>query len=69
MASSPRSAAPPARDRFVVLRDRDGRRHAIARQAVSALCEDEAGGTLLLLPDGRLVAVEDALDAMLPLFA
>ena len=68
MAGSPRPAVPPARDRFVVLRDRDGRRQAIARQAVSALCEDEAGGTLLLLPGGRLVAVDEALDAMLALF-
>ncbi len=69
MAGNPRPAVPPTRDRFVVLRDRDGRRQAIARQSVSALCEDEGGGTLLLLPGGRLVAVDDALDVVLALFA
>ncbi len=43
--------------RFVVFRDRDGRLHAIAAGAVSAVCEVEDGG-VLMLSGGRLVHVE-----------
>ena len=51
--------------RYVVVRDRDGRRTAVARHAVSAVCEVEAGGSLLLLPGGRIVHVEEDLDTVL----
>jgi len=51
--------------RYVVVRDRDGRRTAVARHAVSAVCETEEGGALLLLPGGRIVHVEDSLDTVL----
>ena len=57
----------PARgqQRYVVLRDRDGRRTAVTRQAVSAVCETDEGGALLLLPGGRVVHVEESLDTVL----
>ena len=51
--------------RYVVVRDRDGRRTAVARHAVSAVCETEEGGALLLLPGGRIVHVEEGLDTVL----
>jgi hypothetical protein len=43
--------------RFVVLRDVEGKRHAMAAAAVAALCECD-DGTLLMVPGGRLVQVE-----------
>ena len=52
-------------DRYVVIRDCDGRRHAVARHAVSAVHEKEDGGSVLLLPGGRMVQVEDDLDTVL----
>ena len=51
--------------RYVLVRDRDGRRTALARHAVSAVCEAEDGGTVLLLPGGRVVRVEEDLDTVL----
>ena len=51
--------------RFVVVRDRDGCRKAVARHAVSAVCETEEGGSVLILPGGRMIAVEDDLDTVL----
>ena len=57
--------SPAAAGRFVVLRDRDGRRTAVARGAVSAISEAEDGGTLLYLPGGRVVCVDEDLDAVL----
>ena len=57
--------SPAAAGRYVVLRDRDGRRTAVARGAVSAISEGEDGGALLYLPGGRVVCVEDDLDAVL----
>lgn len=42
--------------RFVVLRDVDGRVHAVAAGSVGAVCETE-DGALLLLPGGRLIHV------------
>lgn len=52
-------------DRYVIIRDRDGQRHAVARHAVSAVHEKEDGGSVLLLPGGRMVQVEDDLDTVL----
>ncbi|MBY0336607.1 MAG: hypothetical protein K2X11_08335 [Acetobacteraceae bacterium] len=42
--------------RFVLLRDRDGTWHAVAAVAVAAVCDGDAG-TTLLLPGGRVVVV------------
>ncbi|WP_458098448.1 hypothetical protein [Roseomonas sp. WA12] len=39
--------------RFLVVRDVDGRRHALAASAVIAVSETEDSDTLLLLPGGR----------------
>ena len=57
---SPASSTGQGHSRYVVVRDRDGRRTAVARHAVSAVCETEEGTTLLLLPGGRIVHVEEA---------
>ncbi|MFC7739001.1 hypothetical protein ACFQX4_25170 [Roseomonas sp. GCM10028921] len=43
--------------RYLVFRDVDGRRHALAATAVLAACEEEDGDVLLLLPGGRAVRV------------
>lgn len=53
--------------RFVVLRDIDGTRHAVTATAVSAMCETD-GGSLLLLPGGRLLRVEQPLTTVLAWF-
>lgn len=42
--------------RFVVLRDLEGRLHALSATAVSAACETDEG-TILMLPGARLVHV------------
>ncbi|WP_120010612.1 hypothetical protein [Teichococcus vastitatis] len=51
--------------RYVMLRDASGQRHAIALSAALALCEVEEGGTVLLLPGGRLLRLEAGLDEVL----
>jgi hypothetical protein len=51
--------------RYVVIRDADGRLHGIAAAAVSAVCDDDAGGALLLLPGGRMVKVGEPVDVVL----
>lgn len=40
--------------RFVVVRDLEGRLHALSSSAVSAACETDEG-TLLMLPGGRMI--------------
>lgn len=50
--------------RFVVLRDLEGRRHAIAAAAVSAVCETE-DGAVLLLAGGRMLKVEQGMATIL----
>ena len=42
--------------RFVVVRDLEGRTHAVAAQSVAAVCETD-DGALLLLSGGRIVHV------------
>lgn len=42
--------------RFVVVRDLDGRVHAVAAGSIAAACETDEG-TLLMLPGGRMVHV------------
>ena len=42
--------------RFVIVRDIEGRVHAVAAGAVAAACETE-DGTLLMLPGGRMVHI------------
>ena len=42
---------------FIVVHDVDGRCHALAAGSIAALCEVDDGGSLLMLPGGRLVAV------------
>lgn len=51
--------------RYVLLRDACGQRHAVALSAALALCEAEDGGTVLLLPGGRLLRLEAGLDEVL----
>jgi len=53
--------------RFVLLRDTDGTRHAVTATAVTAICEVD-GGSLLLLPGGRMLRVEQALATVLGWF-
>ncbi|MCW8087601.1 hypothetical protein [Sabulicella glaciei] len=50
--------------RFVVLVDRQGIRHALSATAVVAICETEDGSTILLLPGGRHIVTEIALDEL-----
>lgn len=65
MARDPPPRNSAGQDRYVVIRDRDGQRHAVARHAVSSVHEKEDGGSVLLLPGGRMVQVEDDLDTVL----
>ncbi len=51
--------------RFVLVRDRDGRRMAVARHAVSAVGEIEDGGSFLVLPGGRTIVVDETLDLVM----
>jgi len=51
--------------RFVVLRDVDGRRHALAATAVVAVSEEEDGDTVLLLPGGRALRLAVPLPTVL----
>ena len=51
--------------RFVVLRGADGQVNAVSATAVAALCETEEGGTLLMLPGGRLIAMTEPLSVVL----
>ena len=53
------------RGRFVVVRDRDGRRYALAATAVVAVCDAAEGGTVLLLPGGRVVAMDEDIETVL----
>ncbi len=50
--------------RFVVLRDLDGRTHAVAAGAVSALCETD-DGALLMLPGGKMIHVPRPMEVIL----
>lgn len=50
--------------RFVILRDMDGRMHAITASAVAAICETD-DGAMLMLPGGRLVHVPQPMNVIL----
>lgn len=50
--------------RYLIIRDVNGRRHAIGAGSVSAITEVD-DGSLLLLPGGRLVEVPCPLDKIL----
>lgn len=50
--------------RFVVLRDVDGRVHAVAAGSVGAVCETD-DGTLLMLPGARMVHVPQSMATVL----
>ncbi len=41
--------------RFILVRDIDGRLHALSMSAVVAICAVEDDGSVLLLPGGRVV--------------
>lgn len=56
-----RDNAAPGHSRCLVLRDRDGRRTAVAQHAVSAACETDESGSLLLSPGGRVAHMEEGL--------
>jgi hypothetical protein len=51
--------------RFLVIRDVDGRRHALAASAVVAASEAEDGDVLLLLPGGRALRLGVSLHQLL----
>lgn len=51
--------------RFVVLRDVEGTRHALAAASVAAACEAEDGATVIMLPGGKLLRVPQRLDTVL----
>jgi hypothetical protein len=51
--------------RFVLVRDIDGRRHALAASAVVAASEAEDGDVLLLLPGGRALRLGVSLPQLL----
>lgn len=51
--------------RFVIVRDADGLRHAIALSAAIAVCELVEGGCVLLIPGGRLVRLDAGLEEVL----
>ncbi|WP_458098258.1 hypothetical protein [Roseomonas sp. WA12] len=53
------------RGRFVIVRDVDGRRHALAATAVVAISEDGDGDVLLLLPGGRALRLAVPLPSVL----
>lgn len=53
------------RGRFVMIRDSDGRLHALSATSVSVVCEDADGGCLLLIPGGRMIRSERALEEIL----
>jgi len=53
------------RGRFVMIRDSDGRLHALSATSVSVVCEDVDGGCLLLIPGGRMIRSERALEEIL----
>ena len=50
--------------RFVVLRDLDGRVHAVSAGSVGAVCETD-DGTMLMLPGARLLHVPHSLATVL----
>lgn len=50
--------------RFVLLRDIEGRLHAVAAGAVGAVCELD-DGAMLMLPGGRLLRSARSMDTVL----
>lgn len=54
--------------RYVLIRDVEGRRIALAPHAVAAACEDDSG-TLLMLPAGRLVIIPRPIEEVLGLLS
>jgi hypothetical protein len=50
--------------RFVIVRDVDGRLHALAPHAVAAICDDGEGGAILLLPGGRALRLDQPVEAI-----
>ena len=50
--------------RYVLLRDADGRLHALSATAVAALCETD-DGCLLMLPGGRIMRVTHSMPRLL----
>jgi hypothetical protein len=48
-----------------VLRDVDGRRHALSAGAVHAACEEDDGETVLFLPSGRALRIDVPLAILL----
>ena len=50
--------------RFVILRDVDGRVHAVAAGSVAAVCETDEG-SMVLLPGGRILHVPKPLGTVL----
>ena len=53
--------------RFVILRDVEGRLHAVSPSSVGAICEID-DGSLLMLPGGRMLQVSRDLGTVLGWF-
>ena len=54
---------------FILIQDQDGRRHALRRQAVTAMVEDPIGTTTLLLGGGRVLVLDQDLETALALLS
>lgn len=53
--------------RFIILRDVDGRTHAVAAGSVAAVCQTDEGA-LVMLPGGKLVHVSRPIGVVLRWF-
>ncbi|WP_431271777.1 hypothetical protein [Dankookia sp. P2] len=54
--------------RYVVVFDVEGRRHALSAGSVSAICDDESGGCILLIGGGRMVRLDEPMEVLLRWF-
>ncbi|MBL6078191.1 hypothetical protein JMJ56_09255 [Belnapia sp. T18] len=51
--------------RYLIVRDVDGRFHALSAAAVLAVCDDSCGGSMMLLPGGRAVRLDQSIETVL----
>ena len=51
--------------RYVIVRDVEGRIHAVSPTSVAAICDDGDGGCILLLPGARMVRVGEDIELVL----
>lgn len=55
--------------RFLLIRDVEGRIHGIVPTAISAVCDDGDGGSVLVLPAARLLRTDTSVVEMLRLLS